>query len=279
MQKLQETKEKLFQEIKDLIQRISEFSNEEDFLKNIHLFNELQEKAITFKNFNDFNTILLGENNNLQSIERQAINFEIDTKKINDLEENLEEEIVVEESPVSEKIDEEYFIDEEKNHEDSENILLNNEAENNSETSFVKENQDLETKEEENSTENLHPSFHSEKKFKLAHIKGLNISVPSLFDEPALETPEKEKEFENSEKTENQIVKELKLDLNDKIAFSKFLFNGSQAELNEVANKINEMDNLEEAKTFLSNLYYQKNWENVDEYAQRLWNLVENKFL
>ena len=279
MQKLQETKEKLFQEIKDLIQRISEFSNEEDFLKNIHLFNELQEKTITFKNFRDINTILLGEDNNLQSIERQVINFEIDTKKINDLEESLEEDIVVEENPISEKIDEEYFIDEEKNHEDSENIVLNNEAENNSETSFVKEDQDLETKEEENSTENLHPSLHSEKKFKLAHIKGLNISVPSLFDEPALETPEKEKEFENSEKTENQIVNKLKLDLNDKIAFSKFLFNGSQAELNEVAKKINEMDNLEEAKTFLSDLYYQKNWENVDEYAQRLWNLVENKFL
>ena len=279
MQKLQETKEKLFQEIKDLIQRISEFSNEEDFLKNIHLFNELQEKTITFKNFRDINTILLGEDNNLQSIERQAINFEIDTKKINDLEENLEEDIVVEENPVSEKIDEEYFIGEEKNHEDSENIVLNNEAENNSETSLVKENQDLETREEENSTENLHPSFHSEKKFKLAHIKGLNISVPSLFDEPALETPEKEKEFENSEKTENKIFNVLKLDLNDKIAFSKFLFNGSQAELNEVAKKINEMDNLEEAKTFLSDLYYQKNWENVDEYAQRLWNLVENKFL
>ena len=279
MQKLQETKEKLFQEIKDLIQRISEFSNEEDFLKNIHLFNELQEKAITFKNFRDINTILLGEDNNLQSIERQVINFEIDTKKINDLEENLEEDIVVEENPVSEKIDEEYFIGEEKNHEDSENIVLNNEAENNSETSLVKENQDLETKEEDNSTENLHPSFHSEKKFKLAHIKGLNISVPSLFDEPALETPEKEKQFENSEKTENQIVNELKLDLNDKIAFSKFLFNGSQAELNEVAKKISEMDNLEEAKTFLSDLYYQRNWENVDEYAQRLWNLVENKFL
>lgn len=279
MQKLQETKEKLFQEIKDLIQKISEFSNEEDFLKNIYLFNELQEKAITFKNFSDINAILFGVDSNLQSIERQAINFEIDTKKINDLEENMEEDIVVEENPISEKMDEEYFIDEEKNYEDSENILLNNEAENNSETSFVKENQDLETKEEENSTENLHPSFHSEKKFKLAHIKGLNISVPSLFDEPALETPEKENEFKNSEKTENQIVKELKLDLNDKIAFSKFLFNGSQAELNEVANKINEMDNLEEAKTFLSNLYYQKNWENVDEYAQRLWNLVENKFL
>ena len=279
MQKLQETKEKLFQEIKDLIQRISEFSNEEDFLKNIHLFNELQEKTITFKNFRDINTILLGEDNNLQSIERQVINFEIDTKKINDLEENLEEDIVVEENPVSEKIDEEYFIGEEKNHEDSENIVLNNEAENNSETSLVKENQDLETKEEDNSTENLHPSFHSEKKFKLAHIKGLNISVPSLFDEPALETPEKEKQFENSEKTENQIVNELKLDLNDKIAFSKFLFNGSQAELNEVAKKISEMDNLEEAKTFLSDLYYQRNWENVDEYAQRLWNLVENKFL
>jgi hypothetical protein len=30
---------------------------------------------------------------------------------------------------------------------------------------------------------------------------------------------------------------------------------------------------------YLSEVYYDKGWEKVDEYAQRLWSLVENKFL
>lgn len=279
MQKLQETKEKLFQEIKDLILKITEFSDEEDFLKNIYLFNELQEKVITFKNYKEIANIFSIEKNDFQNIDRQAINFEIDTKKINDLEEKLEDNAEVEENTVSEKIDEEYFLNEEKNQEDSENFASNKEVENLESSNFVEENQNLEIKNEENSAENLHSSFHYDKKFKLAHIKGLNISVPSLFDEPNLENSEHEKESEKPKIIENQFVNNLKLDLNDKIAFTKFLFNGSQFELNDVVKKIDEMNNLEEAKTFLSDLYYQKNWQNADEYAQRLWSLVENKFL
>ena len=36
---------------------------------------------------------------------------------------------------------------------------------------------------------------------------------------------------------------------------------------------------LEQAKEYLSEVYYEKGWEKVDEYAQRLWSLVENKFM
>ncbi|WOC52250.1 hypothetical protein BPO_1603 [Bergeyella porcorum] len=70
-----------------------------------------------------------------------------------------------------------------------------------------------------------------------------------------------------------------KLDLNDRIAFSKMLFGGSQMELNEVVNQLNHFETLDEAKEFLSDMYYEKDWEKVDEYAQRLWILVENKFM
>jgi hypothetical protein len=72
---------------------------------------------------------------------------------------------------------------------------------------------------------------------------------------------------------------EFKLDLNDRIAFSKMLFEGSQAELNEVVAHLNQFQTLEEAKEYLSDLYYERKWNKVDEYAQRLWILVENKFL
>ena len=72
---------------------------------------------------------------------------------------------------------------------------------------------------------------------------------------------------------------EFKLDLNDKVAFTKLLFKGNDEELKLTIDKLNSFDNLEDAKQYLSEIYYDKDWQKVDEYAQRLWNLVENKFL
>ncbi len=128
----------------------------------------------------------------------------------------------------------------------------------------------------------------AEKKFKLAHIKGLK-SVQSLFDDDPLEneTPLEElkpagsilksnvrTDFMEAEKPKP----EFKLDLNDRIAFTKVLFNGSQTDLNEAVTTLNSFKTLEEAKEYLSDIYYKKNWKKADEYAQRLWSLVENKF-
>lgn len=125
----------------------------------------------------------------------------------------------------------------------------------------------------------------SEKKFKLPHIKGLK-TVESLFDDDPLEHQPKQEDtgsllksnvsvdFMEAEKPKH----EFKLDLNDRIAFSKMLFNGSQSEMNDAVNQLNSFKTLDEAKEFLSDIYYRKNWKKVDEYAQRLWQLVENKF-
>ncbi|PWN68645.1 hypothetical protein C1631_018385 [Chryseobacterium phosphatilyticum] len=136
--------------------------------------------------------------------------------------------------------------------------------------------------------------YHQERKIKLSNIKGLK-AVQSLFDDDPLE---------REIPTENQkpIVKEdsgtilksniptnlmeaekqkpeFKLDLNDRIAFSKMLFEGSQTDLNDTVAQLNQFKTLEEAKEYLSDLYYDRKWSKVDEYAQRLWILVENKFL
>lgn len=144
------------------------------------------------------------------------------------------------------------------------------------------------------SFENLE-AYQQEKKIKLAHIKGLK-AVQTLFDDDHLERDLPEEKTVPVEKKEDSgsILKtniptdfmeaekkkpEFKLDLNDRIAFSKTLFGGSQSELNEVVAHLNSFTNLEEAKEYLSDLYYSKKWNKVDEYAQRLWILVENKFL
>lgn len=137
-------------------------------------------------------------------------------------------------------------------------------------------------------------AYKNEKKIKLANIRGLK-SIQTLFDDDPLER-------EKEEKSEDQIVKEdpgsliksniptdfmeaakprpeFRLDLNDRLAFTKVLFGGSQTDLNNAISELNRCKNLEEAKEYLSDLYYDKKWDKVDEYAQRLWLLVENKFM
>lgn len=144
------------------------------------------------------------------------------------------------------------------------------------------------------SFENL-DAYHQEKKIKLAHIRGLK-NIQTLFDDDPLEreTPHEKVEIPVVKEDIGSLIKtniptqfmeaekpkpEFKLDLNDRIAFTKVLFNGSQTDLNDSIAELNRCKNIDEAKEYLSELYYDKNWEKVDEYAQRLWVLVENKFL
>ncbi len=143
-----------------------------------------------------------------------------------------------------------------------------------------------ESKEEENAIESPESQ---EKKFKLSNIKGMK-AVQSLFDEDPLEEmiEEEKKQEAKSESTlksgvstdfmEAKPRQEFRLDLNDKIAFSKVLFDGSQSELNDAIRNLNDCKTLDEAKEYLSDLYYARNWKKVDDVAQRLWTLVENKF-
>lgn len=153
---------------------------------------------------------------------------------------------------------------------------------------FSKEN----TQPEENTQKVYESQTQAEshdKKFKLAHIKGLKIAK-SLFDDDHLEEEEKPVPVQTSGSLLKNNVPtdymeapkpkpEFKLDLNDRIAFSQYLFNGSQSELNQVVSILNSFNSLEKAKEFLSDIYYERDWKKVDNYAQRLWTLVENRFL
>lgn len=131
-----------------------------------------------------------------------------------------------------------------------------------------------------------------EKKFKLSSIKGIK-AVKNLFDEDPLEKVEEE-EIEQKTTEIGSILKtniatdfmeatkkrpEFRIDFNDKIAFTKLLFAGDEAELRKTIDQLNSYEHMEDAKQFLSEVYYRKDWRNVDEYAQRLWTLVENKFM
>lgn len=130
-----------------------------------------------------------------------------------------------------------------------------------------------------------------ERRIKLANIKGLKPnSTPSEEEygkaddnhqpptiESVHESPALSKGSDGAEPVKTK--KEFRLDLNDRMAFTKMLFGGSQSELNYAVFELNNCKNIEEAKEYLSDLYYAKDWGKADEYAQRLWILVENKFL
>lgn len=56
------------------------------------------------------------------------------------------------------------------------------------------------------------------------------------------------------------------------------LFNNDEVEMKYVLERLNEARTLDDAKEYLSDLYYDRDWKPVDEYAQRLWSLVESRF-
>lgn len=135
--------------------------------------------------------------------------------------------------------------------------------------------------------DDFEPQKMTEKKMKLGRIKGLGL-VKSLFDSDVFEEEADEplpkqnivpNKIEVSLMEAERKRQDFKIDLNDKVAFTKLLFGGNESVLKSTINQLNTFDNLEDAKVYLSELYYEHNWKNVDDYAQRLWSLVENKFL
>ncbi|MFY1048152.1 hypothetical protein [Chryseobacterium sp. GP-SGM7] len=152
----------------------------------------------------------------------------------------------------------------------------------------------LENLKSNESFENIE-AYRQEKKIKLANIRSLK-NIQTLFDDDPLEreTPHEKVEIPVVKEDTGSLIKtniptdfmeaekqrpEFRLDLNDRIAFTKVLFGGSQADLNDAVSELNRCRNIDEAKEYLSELYYDKKWDKVDEYAQRLWLLVENKYI
>lgn len=136
--------------------------------------------------------------------------------------------------------------------------------------------------------ERLEIKHQEERKFRLSSIKGVK-KMETLFEndflDEAVTVGEKTKggsltksnvslDFMEAEKAKPLF----KLDLNDRIAFTKKLFGGSQTDLNNAVSTLNDFETLKEAKEYLSEIYYEKGWDKEDEFAQRLWNLVESKF-
>lgn len=74
--------------------------------------------------------------------------------------------------------------------------------------------------------------------------------------------------------------KEIKVDLNNRLAFVKHLFNGSTEDYNRVLSQLNTIDTKERSVSFIENMVkpdYNR-WAGKEEYAERFMQLIERRF-
>lgn len=302
MQKIQDLQDKIFFEVKNILESLSKLENTDELLRKSDLFRDLEERVyflkVLDKNISVFeeeetipvsNDVISSEEEvkieeestivEQESLEEEVIfNNELNEIGVEDKEPEvevteIEEEVVLE----AEETSEGESLSELDNLIIDENVEVEPEAQNIEEKAeeVIEEPPVFETNELEDKKE--------DKKIKLAHIRNLKAE-PTLFDEEAVEKTNESSSFlKNNLSTDYMEAQkqkpEFKLDINDKIAFSKKLFGGSQDDLNQVIRELNTFETLDEAKEFLSEMYYDRKWDKVDEYAQRLWALVESKFM
>ena len=74
--------------------------------------------------------------------------------------------------------------------------------------------------------------------------------------------------------------RELKIDLNNRLAFVKHLFNESAEDYNRVLSQLNTIDSEERSKAFIKNMVKPdyNNWEGKEEFEARFLALIERKF-
>jgi len=103
-----------------------------------------------------------------------------------------------------------------------------------------------------------------------------------LFENVTKENPVIEESFENNQRSLNDTLfkNNLQIGLNDRIAFVKYLFDGSQEDFNRVLSQLNSFKSEKEAKDFINKFVKPDyNWSAKEEYENRLINLIERKFL
>lgn len=87
----------------------------------------------------------------------------------------------------------------------------------------------------------------------------------------------------SSDKTVNlteTLTQTIKIDLNDRIAFVKHLFNNSNEDYSRVLNQLITYDSFEEAQNFIEDMVKPdyNNWQGKEDYSQRFMDIIEKKF-
>lgn len=97
-----------------------------------------------------------------------------------------------------------------------------------------------------------------------------------VFEPKAKETATKTK----TRSLNDKLQKEIKVGLNDRLAFVKHLFNGNSEDYQRVMSQLATIESEERSMAFINNMVKPeyKNWEGKEEYEERFMALIERKF-
>ena len=121
------------------------------------------------------------------------------------------------------------------------------------------------------SAENLNEAPKDKKAITLEEELDDTISVEVAAE--LFEKPDAQKSLND------QLQQNIQIGLNDRIAFVKNLFDGSQEEFNRVVSQLNTIKTEKEAKKFINKMVRPDyNWSEKEEYEERFIAIVERKF-
>jgi hypothetical protein len=126
-----------------------------------------------------------------------------------------------------------------------------------------------------------HPQFvkvtSSDKKQETDNLK----DIPSFDFQKEIFGTTFEKEEPKTLTLNDKLVKEITIGLNDRIAFVKHLFGGSNEDYNRVLNQLITFDTFLETKSFIDEMVKPdyNNWEGKEDYEHRFIEIIEKKFL
>ncbi|MFV5687607.1 hypothetical protein ACM55M_03155 [Flavobacterium sp. ZT3R25] len=135
------------------------------------------------------------------------------------------------------------------------------------------------------SFEDLLGGNYSDAQFVKVHpLENIPTAIAIDFEEKQLDTFEEVKPEPVEPKTPSlneKLAKNITIDLNDRIAFTKHLFGNSSEDYNRVLNQLITFDTFYETRDFIQEMVKPdyNNWEGKQDYEERFMDIIEKKFL
>ncbi|MFV5686046.1 hypothetical protein ACM55I_11410 [Flavobacterium sp. GB2R13] len=119
---------------------------------------------------------------------------------------------------------------------------------------------------------------------KVHSLENIPTVIAIDFEEKQLDTIEEVKPEPVEPKTASlneKLAKNINIDLNDRIAFTKHLFGNSSEDYNRVLNQLITFDTFYETRDFIQEMVKPdyNNWEGKQDYEERFMDIIEKKFL
>ena len=135
------------------------------------------------------------------------------------------------------------------------------------------------------SFEDLLGGNYSDAQFVKVHpLENIPTAIAIDFEEKQLDTIEEVKPEPTEPKVASlneKLAKNINIDLNDRIAFTKHLFGNSSEDYNRVLNQLITFDTFYETRDFIQEMVKPdyNNWEGKQDYEERFMDIIEKKFL